>query len=249
MWQYNHMVQASLPSSPTPYVLYSDGLYHHGIKGMKWGVRRYQKKDGSLTPAGKKRYNEEESQYREKLSKALKNRNIRDSDKQLFEYRNQSLAKRTAKTAAYKMAGMLVGDILTGNISKYGKMDKTQLASVLTKKAITLAGSTAATVAVNDALAKSASKKYTDDGKAAKGRSRQLFTKEEVIQSSVSTAMAVAPVMLTIAGMKVADVQRNRARNEENFNRWGQNILTEKVSNVVWQSEDFNTVVYDDRKK
>ena len=30
-------------------------LYHHGVKGMKWGVRRYQNKDGSLTPAGKKR--------------------------------------------------------------------------------------------------------------------------------------------------------------------------------------------------
>lgn len=31
-------------------------LEHHGIKGQKWGVRRYQKKDGSLTPAGKERY-------------------------------------------------------------------------------------------------------------------------------------------------------------------------------------------------
>lgn len=35
-------------------------LYHHGIKGMRWGVRRYQNTDGSLTPAGKKRYSPQE---------------------------------------------------------------------------------------------------------------------------------------------------------------------------------------------
>ena len=31
-------------------------LYHHGIKGQKWGIRRFQNPDGSLTPSGKKRY-------------------------------------------------------------------------------------------------------------------------------------------------------------------------------------------------
>ena len=34
----------------------SEELYHHGIKGQKWGRRRYQNKDGSLTAEGRKRY-------------------------------------------------------------------------------------------------------------------------------------------------------------------------------------------------
>ena len=34
-------------------------LYHHGVKGQRWGVRRYQNKDGSLTSYGKKRYAKE----------------------------------------------------------------------------------------------------------------------------------------------------------------------------------------------
>lgn len=39
-----------------------DYLMHHGIKGMKWGIRRYQNKDGSLTAAGRKRYEKLESE-------------------------------------------------------------------------------------------------------------------------------------------------------------------------------------------
>ena len=34
----------------------AEELYHHGVKGMKWGVRRFQNKDGSMTDIGKKRY-------------------------------------------------------------------------------------------------------------------------------------------------------------------------------------------------
>lgn len=37
-------------------VVYSDELCHYGIRGMRWGIRRYQNSDGSLTTAGRKRY-------------------------------------------------------------------------------------------------------------------------------------------------------------------------------------------------
>ena len=40
---------------------YTDSLMHYGIKGQKWGVRRYQNHDGTRTPAGKKRYSESSS--------------------------------------------------------------------------------------------------------------------------------------------------------------------------------------------
>lgn len=53
----------------------NDELAHWGIKGMKWGIRRYQNKDGSLTPAGKKHREAEEAKLKER------ERNIKGREK------------------------------------------------------------------------------------------------------------------------------------------------------------------------
>ena len=46
-------------------------LYHWGIKGMKWGVRRYQNEDGTLTPAGRKRIEKKYQKWAKKKTEKI----------------------------------------------------------------------------------------------------------------------------------------------------------------------------------
>lgn len=72
------------------YVLSSNGeLYHWGIPGMRWGVRRYQNSDGSLTKAGRRRYKEENDKLKER-ERIIKN-------KERIKARDAKLAAKKAE--------------------------------------------------------------------------------------------------------------------------------------------------------
>jgi len=93
-------------------VKYSSDLYHSGIKGMKWGVRRYQNEDGSLTPAGKLRYGVGERDNRtytkDDISKMEKTR------KERIRY-NKLRTRQMNKVAKGRTSGMSDRDIASYN--------------------------------------------------------------------------------------------------------------------------------------
>lgn len=77
-----------------------DELYHHGIKGQKWGIRRYQNPDGTLTAAGKKKQAKAAKEYEKEMiaygRDAVKNAtalNVKAYNKTADEYNNGKIAE------------------------------------------------------------------------------------------------------------------------------------------------------------
>ena len=83
-------------------------LYHHGIKGQKWGVRRYQNEDGSLTEAGRK-----------KISKEYKKSSIKGDKEMQKQY--QSMYLKSYNKAADKMNNGEIDRFNNEQRKKYGK--------------------------------------------------------------------------------------------------------------------------------
>lgn len=113
-------------------------LEHAGIKGMKWGVRRYQNKDGSLTPEGKKRYDSADSQkvtaIRKKNISEMSNQELKDANYRLnLEKQYKDLTKKKsigkkAVTAFIATAGTIVA--IEGAAKTYERIGRLALEKI-----------------------------------------------------------------------------------------------------------------------
>lgn len=101
-------------------------LYHYGSLGMRWGLRRYQNYDGSLTEEGKQRYGKNiEKHYgkaRKKLNK-YKNKQLKSENKALkYDKKSLKQIEKAEKYAEKKLRGKASDSNVAIRLAKYDRM-------------------------------------------------------------------------------------------------------------------------------
>ena len=224
-------------------IVYKDELYHHGIKGQKWGVRRFQNKNGGLTTAGRKRYgaavvktvskiNEKKKARDQKIDTILKRKTLDASDKKRIKYAKQGAATRLVNEYKNAVAGELIRSALTGDFKRYSNMSPDQLKSELAKKALEVGANAVKNTAKNTALSEMTLNKYRDNGRIKKKNG--LVTREDKLE----IAMTMTPYIKAMLKLSTYDARSQRAKNEAKFNSWNGRILESKFDDIVGIGSD-----------
>ena len=89
-----------------------NSLVHYGILGMKWGIRRFQNKDGTLTAAGKARYSDhltkKDNKWIKKNAAKITEKARKKSSKELIKYANELMKDPNAVNKSGKLSAATI---------------------------------------------------------------------------------------------------------------------------------------------
>ena len=130
----------------------TSALSHYGILGMKWGVRRYQNKDGSYTKAGLERYYKSEDKYnaaKDKYKKAKQNKKVGNiNSRELAEARREVKSAKKEMGREYDKLKMRSRADRGKELYRSGKsISNTRLSATLKNVGIAAAGTVASRIA------------------------------------------------------------------------------------------------------
>lgn len=188
---------------------YSKELYHHGILGQRWGIRRFQEKNGDLTPAGKKRYGNGNFGGKMHPSKGIDRKEVKQLVKDYnkvngthFKYGPDTIVKKGQYTYDYKGRRIKTGQEVSSQNKFVDKYSRTGAKPFTLKKQRTIEE-------LQEELTRKELEKKISDLEPKKVKSGEDHT--EQVLKNVGTMLAigatVASIVVAAQGNK-SDAQR-----------------------------------------